>query len=248
MANSILRASFLFIYLTFINWLLSHVRLTENSAQLTYQLEHVVTLVRQRCERPTGSQQNEKKQTFRNALQFFLLEYVPFTCHFCFCFDLSSTLISVSGTHRSHAGDLCLQIKQLLSQYNLRSGRFFFCACNPPEKKEEEEATRAMGPTSRDLLSEKFSLPTSQSDSNSGTWRFLLDILENALRNYEFIHSRFTENARKTSVFIVTLMIDTQFECALFHIKCKTKRGREYKVLAVSGNRMIYLMRIFFLC
>ena len=54
--------------------------------------------------------------------------------------------------------------------------------------------------------------------------------------NYEFIHSRFTENARKTSVFIVTLMIDTQFDCALFHIKCKTKRGREYKVLAVWGE------------
>ena len=54
MANSILRASVLFIYLTFIqlfiylfiNWLLSHVRLTENSAQLTYQLQRVVTLVR----------------------------------------------------------------------------------------------------------------------------------------------------------------------------------------------------------
>lgn len=206
----------------------------QNSAQLTYQLEHVVTLVRQRCETPASSQQNQKKQTIRIAFQFFLLEYVPLTCHFCFCFDLSSTLISVSGTHRSHAADLCLQIKQLLSQYNLRSGRFFFlCRQSSREEKKDEETSRAMGPTSRDLLSEKFSSPTSQSDSNPGTWRFSLDILENALRNYEFIYSRFTENARKTSVFIVTLMIDTQFDCALFHIKCKTKRGREYKVLAV---------------
>ena len=73
----------------------------QNSAQLTYQLEHVVTLVRWRCERPTGRQQDQKKQTFRNAFQFFLLEYVPLTCHFYFCFDLSSTLISVSGTHRN---------------------------------------------------------------------------------------------------------------------------------------------------